>query len=64
MNGSNHLAETDRRPFHVCPICLRKLDYAIGFDVAARYRELERLYGESGFVDERRWTHERILEIE
>src|SRR5262249_31133159 len=25
MNGSNSLAESDRKPLHVCPVCLRKL---------------------------------------
>ena len=44
MKGSNHLAETARRPFHVCPICLRKLQHAIAFDPLTRYRELERIY--------------------
>jgi archaemetzincin len=28
MNGSNHLEETDRRPQHPCPVCLRKLHHA------------------------------------
>ena len=26
MNGSNHLAESDRRPLHLCPVCLRELE--------------------------------------
>jgi archaemetzincin len=25
MNGSNHQEERDRRPLHLCPVCLRKL---------------------------------------
>jgi archaemetzincin len=25
MNGSNHQEEKDRRPMHLCPVCLRKL---------------------------------------
>ena len=29
MNGSNHLAESDRRAASLCPICLRKLQ--VGF---------------------------------
>jgi archaemetzincin len=63
MNGSNHLAETDRRPFHPCPVCLRKLHYAVGFDVLARYRQLEHVYETSGFDEERRWTRERMVDI-
>ena len=26
MNGSNLVAEADKKPFALCPICLRKLD--------------------------------------
>jgi hypothetical protein len=36
MNGSNNLPETDAGPMHLCPVCLRKLHHAIGFDPAAR----------------------------
>jgi archaemetzincin len=43
MNGSNHLAESDRRPLHLCPVCLRKLQWSIGFDVVARYGAPERV---------------------
>jgi len=34
MNGSNHLAESDRRPLHLCPVDLRKLQWTLGFDIA------------------------------
>jgi archaemetzincin len=40
MNGTNHLAETDRAPLFACPVCLRKLHDSIGFDVAERERKL------------------------
>uniref|UniRef100_A0A2K5CC30 Archaemetzincin-2 n=1 Tax=Aotus nancymaae TaxID=37293 RepID=A0A2K5CC30_AOTNA len=40
MQGSNHLEEADRRPLNLCPICLRKLQCAIGFSVVERYRAL------------------------
>ncbi|KAM8945720.1 archaemetzincin-2 [Pelodytes ibericus] len=40
MQGSNHLEETDRRPLDLCPVCLRKLQSAIGFNIAARYQAL------------------------
>ena len=55
MNGSNHLAESDRRPLHLCPVCLRKLQWSIGFDVLERYRALERIDRALGFVDEANW---------
>jgi archaemetzincin len=60
MNGSNHLAESDRRPLHLCPVCLRKLQWNIGFDVLERYRALERVTRAHGFDDEADWLNHRI----
>ncbi|XP_030064342.1 archaemetzincin-2 isoform X3 [Microcaecilia unicolor] len=40
MQGSNHLEESDRRPPELCPICLRKLHCALGFNIAERYKAL------------------------
>ncbi|XP_062936941.1 archaemetzincin-2 isoform X4 [Cynocephalus volans] len=42
MQGSNHLEEADRRPLNLCPICLRKLQCAIGFNIVERYKALVR----------------------
>src|SRR5207248_9280558 len=55
MNGSNHLAESDRRPLHLCPVCLRKLQWSVGFDVLKRYGALERVTPADGFTDEAGW---------
>ncbi|MBI2388735.1 MAG: hypothetical protein HYV09_03875 [Deltaproteobacteria bacterium] len=63
MNGSNHLAETDRRPFHACPVCLHKLARSIGFDVMERYRTIEAVLRRVGFVDEAQWTRARLAEL-
>ena len=60
MNGSNHLAESDRRPLHLCPVCLRKLQWSIGFDVLERYRALERVTRADGFTDGADWLASRI----
>jgi archaemetzincin len=60
MNGSNHLAESDRRPLHLCPVCLRKLQWSIGFDVLERYRAMERVARADGFADEADWLRHRI----
>lgn len=60
MNGSNHLAESDRRPLHLCPVCLRKLQWSTGFDVLERYKALERVSRENGFADEADWFSRRI----
>ncbi|XP_061665333.1 archaemetzincin-2-like isoform X4 [Syngnathoides biaculeatus] len=40
MQGSNHLEESDRRPLDLCPICLRKLQVSVGFNMAERYKAL------------------------
>jgi archaemetzincin len=59
MNGSNHLAESDPRPLHLCPVCLRKLQWSIGFDVVERYRALEKVCRADGFLDEEEWFSRR-----
>jgi archaemetzincin len=59
-NGSNHLQEADRRPLHLCPVCLRKLHHAVGFDVEERYRKLAELYRELGFEKEAAWVTARL----
>jgi len=63
MNGSNHLHESDSRPLHLCPVCLRKLQFGIVFDVVDRYRMLLRFYQKFGFEDEARWTDRRLKRI-
>ncbi len=60
LNGSNHLEESDSRPLRVCPVCLRKLQHSIGFDVVGRYRNLLRFYEEVGFDDEAEWVAKRL----
>ena len=37
MNGSNHMQESETRPINMCPICLRKIASATGFDVVKHY---------------------------
>jgi len=63
MNGSNHLRESDSRPLHLCPVCLRKLQYSIGFDVLDRYRNLLAFYQKAGLHDEAAWIEGRIRKI-
>ena len=64
MNGSNHLDETDRRPVHLCPVCLRKLHYAIGFDPDRRYRDLERFFRKNKLGPEADWVRGRAEAVE
>lgn len=60
LNGSNHLKESDSRPMHLCPVCLRKLQYGIGFDVVSRYRNLLQFYRKFGFEEETQWVIKRL----
>jgi len=60
LNGSNHLKESDSRPLHLCPVCLRKLQYSIGFDVVTRYCNLLRFYQKVGLDNEAQWVASRL----
>ena len=63
MCGSNSLAESDRRPFRLCPHCLRKLAWYLRFDVRERYRKLAAFYDEVGINDEAEWIRDRLKRI-
>jgi archaemetzincin len=63
MNGSNHLQESDSRPLFLCPVCLRKLQFSIGFDFANRYHRLLQFYKKVGFDHEAQWIEKRLLRI-
>ncbi len=60
MNGSNHLAESDARPMSVCPVCLRKLQHTIGFEVLTRYRNLLQFYKKAALENEIVWLSKRL----
>ena len=60
MNGSNHLAESDRRPLHLCPIDLRKLHWSLRFDVVARYERLLAFWRSAGVPGEAEWIERRL----
>jgi len=63
VNGSNHLKESDSRPLHLCPVCLRKLQHSIGFDVVDRYRHLLRFYQKISFDNDAQWIANRLEHI-
>ena len=63
MNGSNNLRESDSRPLHLCPVCLRKLQYSIGFDIVKHYSNLFGFYLNAAFEDEAQWTARRLERI-
>ncbi len=61
MNGSNSLRESDLSPMHLCPECLRKLSFHLGFDRALRYRTLEKLYRKLGWKAEADFAARRAI---
>ena len=63
MNGSNSLPETDRQPLHLCPNCLRKLQWRLGFDVLGRYGRLETFLRRAGLTDDAEWFARRVKRI-
>lgn len=50
MNGSNNLDEADRAPFHLCPVCRRKLHAALPHDPITREASLAEFYRGQGLV--------------
>lgn len=48
MSGTNHLAETDRRPFDGCPECMAKIAWAMNYDPAERYKTLAVFWRKNG----------------
>ena len=52
MSGTNHLAETDRRPIDACPECTAKICWLSDVDQAERYRRLADFCRKSGMTRE------------
>jgi archaemetzincin len=64
MNGSNHLAESDARPLHLCPVDLRKLQHSTGFESETRYRRLLDFSRNVGFDEESAWLEKRLRYVD
>jgi archaemetzincin len=64
MNGSNSLEESDDQPCHLCPVCLNKLEWNVGFDRAKRYRALAAVYDEAKLEPEKKWCLEQATRSE
>jgi len=60
VNGSNSLAESDRQPMHLCPVCLRKLQSATGCDLFQRDPALQKEYARLGIKAEADWIARRL----
>jgi archaemetzincin len=62
MNGSNHQEEKDRRPMHLCPVCLRKLCWNLQVGPVAYLGKLEAFCRRHGFGAEAGW-YERAVAL-
>ena len=60
LNGSNSLDESDRRPLFLCPRCLKKLQWNIGFSRVARYKQLRDVLAGAGLTAEAAWVEARL----
>lgn len=63
MNGCNHLDESDASPLHLCPVCRRKLHSSLGFDPAARERQLAEFFRGQGFLVDTARCERRLAAI-
>jgi len=59
VNGSNSLTESDGRPIHYCPVCLAKLQKALGFDPPKRFAALAAFYRSVGFSEDAVFVEKR-----
>jgi archaemetzincin len=64
MNGTNSLAETDRRPLDACPECMAKLCWAAGADPRERYARLADFCARNGLTAEQRFFEESARALE
>lgn len=63
VNGSNGMDETDAQPQHLCPVCLRKLHHAVGFDAVKRYEDLARFYRRQQWFEDYDWIQRQLGRI-
>lgn len=63
MSGTNHLAETDRRPLDNCPECMAKLAWAMNYDTVERYNKLAAFWERNGRPDEVRSMREKAKAV-
>jgi archaemetzincin len=61
--GSNHLAEGDRRPLELCPVCLAKLCYATGADPAKRFQALIEFHKKHGLKAEQDFCEKSLAAL-
>ncbi len=64
MNGSNHRKESDRRPLWLCPVCLKKLHWALDFDLVQRYEDLRDFARDNGLSESAKFFQRSLSILE
>jgi archaemetzincin len=59
MNASTTLDDLDRSPGWLCPACLRKLQWNLGFSVGEQHRRLAGFYRRNALADWASWMEAR-----
>lgn len=60
MNGSNYRKEADARPLYLCPVCLRKLQWGLKFDLKLRFQNLTELCERLGLQEESKFYQDSL----
>lgn len=63
MNGSGNLEEDYSSTSSLCGICLRKMQYRLGFNVVERYEKLHQFYKDNGLDEEMEYSKRRLEHI-
>jgi archaemetzincin len=63
MNGSNHQEEKDRRPMHLCPVCLRKLCWNLRVEPVPYLMKLRAFCQKNALDPESRWYERAIVAL-
>ncbi|MDF1566095.1 MAG: archaemetzincin [Deltaproteobacteria bacterium] len=62
-NGSNSLDESEGRPIHLCPSCLKKLCWSTDCELTARFERMEQLSKQLGFTFEARYYRKALIKL-
>jgi archaemetzincin len=60
MNGSNHQEERDRRPLHLCPVCLRKLCWNLQVEPVRYLKRLQVFCAKHGQQADANWCEKAM----
>lgn len=63
MNGSNHQEEKDRRPLHLCPVCLRKLCWNLQIEPVPHLKRLTAFCHQNSLNVEAKWYNKAVAAL-